>query len=180
MKKSNKNDWYAVLTGVIFWFLVLSVKAILKIFWNGCKFIWNNKKSKIIIAISIIVITATVYFILKYNADDSRQAYCLIPIPIFLFTTGCINRIIKLKLDSYSKIFELINFKAKNGEYPKILKKIKSKRDKKVREIFIIKSMIPFTEWSKHKDLLENAFNAKIALKKTNSRQIIKLIKLGV
>jgi len=178
MKKNKKNDWYSVFTGLIFGFLVFSVKSLFKIFWNRCKFIWSNRRSKIIILISIIVISITVYFIVKYNVNDSKQTYCLIPIPLFLFTTGCINKIIKLYLNEYSKIFENINFKARNGLYPKIIKKVKSKKDKKVREILIIKSLIPFNEWSKNKDLLESAFNAKIALKRTNNKQIIKLIKL--
>ena len=130
--------------------------------------------------LSIIIIGATIYFIARYDSNDSRQALCLLPIPIFLFISGMINKILHTYLNKYSKIFELINFKDKNGQFPKIIKKVKSKKDKKNREIFIIKSMIPFPEWAKHKDLLENAFNSKIAIKSTQNRQIIKLIKLGV
>ncbi len=176
----NKNDWYSVLTGFIFIVLVFISKLLLKILWSGCKFIWQNKKSKLIILALIIILASTVYFIIKYNSDDIRQSYCLIPIPLFLIAAGCINIIQKFYYNKYSKIFELINFKDKNGQFPRIIKKIKSKKDKKIREILIVKSMIPFPEWSKHKDLLESAFNAKIALKKTENKQIIKLIKLGV
>ena len=128
--------------------------------------------------LAIITIAITVYFITKYDTNDSRQALSLLPIPIFLFTTGMINKILNVYLNEYSKIFENINFKAKNGFYPKIIKKIKSKKDKRVREILVIKSLIPFSEWLKNKDLLESAFNAKIALKRTENKQIIKLIKL--
>ncbi|MCK9273249.1 hypothetical protein M0P65_06955 [Candidatus Gracilibacteria bacterium] len=176
----NDKDWYGILTGFIFVCLVFTSKLLCKIFWSGCKFIWRNKKSRLMVALLSIIIGATIYFILKYDTNDSRQALCLLPIPSFLFATGIINKILNAYLNEYSKIFESINFKDKSGQFPKIIKKVKSKKDKKIREIFIIKSMIPFSEWNKNNDLLESAFNAKIALKKTEDRQIIKLIKLGV
>ncbi len=176
----NKNDWYTAITGFIFIVLVFMSKFILKILWSGCKFVWKNKKNKLIILALIIILASTVFFIIKYNSDDIRQSYCLIPIPLFLIAAGCINIIQKFYYNKYSKIFELINFKDKNGQFPRIIKKINSKKDKKVREILIIKSMIPFSTWIKDKDILEHAFNSKIAIKSTQNRQIIKLIKLGV
>jgi len=176
----NNKDWYGILTGFIFVCLVFMSKFLGKVFWNGIQFIWRNKKSRLMVALSIIIIGATIYFITKYDTNDSRQALCLLPIPIFLFICGAINRIINTYLNKYSKIFELINFKDKSGQFPKIIKKVKSKKDKKTREIFIIKSLIPLKNWLDSKDLLEHAFNSKIAIKSTQDRQIIKLIKLGV
>jgi hypothetical protein len=90
--------------------------------------------------------------------------------------TGVINRIINYRLNKHSKIFVLINFKDKVGNYPKIIKRIKSKNNQKLREILIIKSMIPFSEWEKHHDTFEHAFDSKIKLIKGN-KQTIKLIK---
>jgi hypothetical protein len=178
--KNNNKDWYLILTGLIFTCLVFLSKFLIKVFWNGIKYIWRNKKSKWMILLISITIAITVFFIIKYNGDDIRQAYCLLPIPIFLFTTGCINKILHTYLNEYSKIFENINFKSKSGQFPKIIKTQKYKNKNKTRTILIVKSMIPLNEWNKNKDLLENAFNSKIAIKSTQNRQIIKLIKLGV
>lgn len=180
MRTSNKNDWFLILTGIILTCVLCISKFLGRIFWNGCKYIWKNKKSKWMIALLFIVTGSTIYFIFRYDINDSRQALSLLPIPTFLIITGCINVILRFYLNEYSKIFEKVNFKDKSGNFPKIIKKIKSKKDKKVREILIIKSLIPFTNWVNNKDLLESAFNSKIAIKKTQNKQIIKLIKLGV
>jgi hypothetical protein len=177
--ENNNKDWYNALTGLIFTCLVFTGFFLLKVFWNGCQFIWRNRKSKIMMVLAIITIAITVYFITKYDTNDSRQALSLVPIPVYLFITGCINKIFNFYLNEYSKIFESINFRDKGGNFPKILKRIKSKKDKKVREILIIKSMIPFENWTKNKDILEQAFNSKLAILSTKNRQVIKIIKLG-
>ncbi|MBN2259994.1 MAG: hypothetical protein JW702_05600, partial [Clostridiales bacterium] len=117
---------------------------------------------------------------LIYLRFNSNQIYTIYPGLIFLsilFLIGLGSKKIIWTRDK-ENIFEKINFKDKLGNYPKILKKQKFKKDKKKREMYVIKSLIPFSEWNSKKEVLEQLFNSKIGIRKTADRQIIKLFKV--
>ena len=99
------------------------------------------------------------------------------PILGYILLTGMVSNLIKNSIEKKSKIFKKIIFKDKNGNYPKILKIIKNKKDKK-RCVIVCKSYIPFKTWLDNQHNLEMLFNSKLKLIQQD-RRIVKLIKLG-
>jgi len=136
--------------------------------------LWKYKNKRILISLTMaLIISGAIYVkLLGYE-----KLYCATPVLIYLLISAIVFKIENLINGSRSKTFELINFKDKSGNYPRIIKvqKFKSKKSAKKTKVLIIRSMIPFHNWKNNKELLENAFNSKVSLRQTGQKQIIKL-----
>ena len=166
--ENKKNDVFEEFMKALFYI----AKWMLIILWTGLKHLKRNF-NRIYLVITIIILAITVYTGFKYNI------YCTVFPITYLTVLAGISKVKEFIYKSQNKVFEKINFKDRFGNYPRILKAQTLKRkDKRKSKVLIIKSLIPFDLWIKNKDLLEVGFDSKIAIKKTNSRQIIKLIKL--
>jgi hypothetical protein len=159
-------------------FCDLSVKGIFNFFYTlnqGCKFLWANRKNRVVLGLSIFSVAAGVGMYLNI-VDNIKQLIALSPCLLLLFICGLIARIKEYIIKKRSLIFAKINFKDRCGNFPEI---IKIEKTGKGREILTVKSYILFQEWIDSKDRLEQLFNATIAIKKTSKRTEIKIIKFG-
>jgi|WetSurSiteA1Bulk_404760.scaffolds.fasta_scaffold01398_8 hypothetical protein len=152
------------------------ITLILQTLNAGCRFTYQKRSKKIIFLLTVAVVFSTLIY---FQTKSIKQFFSAVPVLIILFVFGLISRIQTIGTGSRTKVFEQVNFKAKNGDFPRVLKIQKSKKANKKREIMICKSLIPISEWIKHKDILEHGFNSTLAIKQTKNKQIIKLIKLG-
>jgi S-DNA-T family DNA segregation ATPase FtsK/SpoIIIE len=89
-----------------------------------------------------------------------------------------ISRLVRrATVNRYFKLFEEVNFKARNGKYPLYIRK---KRDG-AKELLHFKSTIPAQEWKKAHDRLESALNLSIRRieQSQNSKKIVILTTLS-
>jgi hypothetical protein len=139
-----------------------------KTFIYGIKRLWDMRSRKIL----VLIITAITLTICIYKFSEGYSTIiCIFPIPLVLFTAGCISRIKHRE----SKAFKKINFKDRAGNFPIILDSEKFKKNRKTLKVLTVKSMIPFEKWKDNKNLLDQAFNCRVGLRKTERKQIIKL-----
>lgn len=165
MSKELEKD-LIVIYNLLCQIVLFAVKSI----FLGIKVLWQ-KRSLLVFLLTVVVIILSYSIHLLFNSIYIT----VIPGLFYIFVPGIIKNFSMLLLKSKSKVFIKINFKDKNGCYPKIIKIIKYKRN---REIIICKSFIPLKTWLDNRDLLETGFNSKLKIIQ-DTKQTIKLIKLG-
>lgn len=183
MAKNTKNNAIEEAFNVMYdLFCNICVKALsfiwLNIIWYGVKNLWTYKNKKIFVLTLTVLLISTIMYV---NQSDWMKLYCITPMLIYLVVSAIVFKIRDFINGEQSKIFELINFKDKSGNYPTIIKtqKFKSKKSGKRLKILIIKSLIPFSTWKSNKELLEHAFNSSISLRPTKQKQVIKIFMGG-
>ncbi|MBN1467295.1 MAG: hypothetical protein JW924_01085 [Fusobacteriaceae bacterium] len=193
-KKKTNSTWtdYINAGGVLVNCLSVIFTALGKFYIYGFKVLKEKRKNKLYtIPFLIALIIGIVYFYINFISVNNSNAeykfigytlsfiFSIIPLSVVFIVLNIIYKYNKWNVDreqdekkeKEERIFSIIGFKNKNGEYPKIIYTHQANN----RNIYYILSDNTLTEWKNKQEHIEKAFNSNVVSIDYDSKKNIKI-----